>query len=63
MWRYGLLVTSEREDKPTVAMPREELLGLVAQTVPDDSPSVSPIAVIAVVAMFVGLFVAIVQVS
>jgi hypothetical protein len=56
-------VTSEREDKPTVAMRREELLGLVAQTVPEQDGSVSPIAVIAIVAMFVGLFVAIIQVS
>jgi hypothetical protein len=57
------LVTLDRDEKPTVAMRREDLMGLVAQTVPDEAPGVSPIAVIAIVAMFVGLFVAIVQVS
>jgi len=55
-------VTSARDEKPTVAMPREELLGLVGQTVPQEG-RISVIAVIAVVAMFVGLFVAIVKVS
>jgi hypothetical protein len=56
-------VTSEREEKPTVAMRKDELLGLVAQTRPEEDENVSPIAVIAVIAMFVGLFVAIVGVS
>lgn len=56
-------MTSEHEDKPTVAMPRDELLGLLAQTMPEQESGISPIAVIAVVAMFVGLFVAIVHVS
>ena len=56
-------VTSEREQKPTVAMRKEQLLDLVAQTIPDEDGNISPIAVLAVVAMFVGLFVAIVGVS
>jgi hypothetical protein len=56
-------VTSEREEKPTVAMRKDQLLGLVAQTIPDEDGNISPIAVLAVIAMFVGLFVAIVGVS
>jgi hypothetical protein len=60
-------VTSVREEKETVAMRREDLLGLVAKTIPDDDEDdderISPIAVLAVIGMFVGLFVAIVQVS
>jgi hypothetical protein len=58
-----------REEKETVAMRREELLGLVAQTIPDededeqDDEQISPIAVLAVIGAFIGLFVAIVQVS
>jgi hypothetical protein len=56
-----------REEKETVAMRREELLGLVAQTIPDedeqDDERISPIAVLAVIGAFIGLFVAIVQVS
>jgi hypothetical protein len=58
-----LFVTSEREAKPTVAMRREQLLDLVAQTIPDEDGNISPIAVLAVIALFVGLFVAIVAVS
>ena len=58
-----LFVTSEREEKPTVAMRKDQLLGLIAETIPDEDGNISPIAVLAVVAMFVGLFVAIVQVS
>jgi hypothetical protein len=58
-----------REEKETVAMRREELLGLVAQTIPDededeqDDEQISPIAVLAVIGAFIGLFVTIVQVS
>lgn len=57
-------MTSERETKPTVAMRRDVLLGLVAQTAPDErEEELSVMAVLFVIALFAALFVAIIKVS
>lgn len=58
-------MTSERDNKPTVAMSREVILGLIAQsiTVDDEERNASPIAILFVIGLFAALFVAIVKLS
>ena len=56
-------MTSEREDQPTVAMNRQLLLGLLAESLMpeyEERPA-SPIAILFVLALLTSLFVAIVK--
>jgi hypothetical protein len=54
-----------REPKPTVAIGRQQLLGLLAQSIRDEVEErpLSPIAVLLVLGLFTALFVAIIKVS
>ena len=72
---------TENHDRPTAAIPRDQLLGLVKQTSSLPAPhviargsrpsieqqvedeGVSPLAVLAVIGVFVALFIAVVQLN